>query len=88
MFRLSEAMHRFSEVIEDLELRDLPLLGGSFTWRGGLHSYRKSRLDWFLISSQWEELFRDLIQSLLPRPVFDHFPLLLEGGERSCTFQI
>ncbi|RVW41716.1 Transposon TX1 uncharacterized 149 kDa protein [Vitis vinifera] len=29
------AMRRFSEVIEDLELRDLPLQGGLFTWSGG-----------------------------------------------------
>ena len=33
--RLSSAMRRFSEVIEDLELRDLPLQGGLFTWSGG-----------------------------------------------------
>ena len=36
--RLSSAMRRFSEIIEDLELRDLPLQGGSFTWRGGLNN--------------------------------------------------
>ena len=36
--RLSSAMRRFSEVIEDLELRDLPLQGGFFAWRGGLNN--------------------------------------------------
>ena len=30
--RLSLTMWRFSEVIEELELRDLPLQGGLFTW--------------------------------------------------------
>ena len=30
-----EAMRRFSKVLEDLELRDFPLMGGggAFTWR-------------------------------------------------------
>ncbi|KAL6338492.1 hypothetical protein AAG906_020588 [Vitis piasezkii] len=28
-------MRRFLEVIEDLELKDLPLIGGPFTWNGG-----------------------------------------------------
>ncbi|RVW26739.1 LINE-1 retrotransposable element ORF2 protein [Vitis vinifera] len=32
--RLSSAMRRFSNVIEDLELRDLPLQEKSFMWRG------------------------------------------------------
>ena len=35
---LSVSMRRFSEVVEDLELRDFPLQGGSFTWRGGLNN--------------------------------------------------
>ena len=40
--RLSFSMRRFSEIIEDLELRDLSLQGGSFTWKGA-----HSRLDQF-----------------------------------------
>ncbi|RVW50375.1 hypothetical protein CK203_086395 [Vitis vinifera] len=32
---LTATMRRFSEVLEDLELRDYPLRGGPFTWRGG-----------------------------------------------------
>ncbi|KAL6342504.1 hypothetical protein AAG906_012100 [Vitis piasezkii] len=32
---LTASMRRFSEVVEDLELRDYPLRGGPFTWRGG-----------------------------------------------------
>ena len=33
---LNSTVPLFSEVIDDLELVDLPLLGGSFTWSGGL----------------------------------------------------
>ena len=45
---LSTSMRRFSEVVEDLELRDFPLQGGPFTWRGGLNNQSQSRLDRFL----------------------------------------
>ena len=48
--RLSSTMRRFSEVVKDLELRDLPLQGGLFTWSGGLNNRLKSRIDRFLIS--------------------------------------
>ena len=47
--RPSPTMRRFSEVIKDLELRDLPLQGGLFTWSGGLNNWLKSRIDRFLI---------------------------------------
>ena len=44
---LSSAMRRFSEVIDELQLRDLPLVGGSYTWCGGLNNRLASRLDRF-----------------------------------------
>ena len=44
------SMRRFTEIMEDLELRDLPLQGGVFSWRGRLNSQSKSWLDRFLIS--------------------------------------
>ena len=79
--RLTGGMRRFSNVIEDLELRDLPLQGGPFMWSGGLNNLSKSRLDHFLISEDWEEHFGGFVQSVLPRPISDHFPILLDGGE-------
>ena len=48
--RVSPSMRRFSEVIDDLDLRDLPLQGGLFTWSEGLNSQVMSRLDRFLVS--------------------------------------
>ena len=36
--KLTYVMRRFSEVIKDLELRDLTLQGGPFTWSGDLNN--------------------------------------------------
>ncbi|KAJ9690749.1 hypothetical protein PVL29_013085 [Vitis rotundifolia] len=49
-------------------------------WSGGLNSLSRSRLDRFLISEEWENHFSGAIQCSLPRPVSDHFPILLDGG--------
>ena len=73
-------MRKFSEIIEDLELRDLPLQGGSFTWKGGLNNQSHSRLAQFLVSNEWEDHFSGTVQCVLPKPVSDHFPILLDGG--------
>ncbi|RVX03896.1 hypothetical protein CK203_021616 [Vitis vinifera] len=47
---LSVSMRRFTEVVKDLELRDYPLQGGPFTWRGGENNQSQSRLDRFLVT--------------------------------------
>ena len=48
--RITGSMRRFSEVIDELASRDLPLQGGPFMWSGGLNGQFRSRLDRFLIS--------------------------------------
>ncbi|KAF5477099.1 hypothetical protein F2P56_003775 [Juglans regia] len=71
------AMEVFSQLIFDLELLDLPLVGGEYTWsnsRGG------SRLDRFLVSSSWEAHYPKLCQKRFPRVGSDHFPIILECG--------
>ena len=77
--RLTASMRRFSEVVEDLELRDFPLKGGPFTWRDGLNNQSHSRLDRFFMTNNWDSLFNEAVQEVLPRPISDHFPVLLEG---------
>ena len=37
-------------------------------------------LDRFLINENWDSLFGNVVQYLLPRPEVDHFPILLEDG--------
>ena len=60
-FMLSLAMRRFTEIIDDLQLRDLPLLRGSFTWSGGLNNQARWRLDHFLVSEGWEGHFSSVL---------------------------
>ncbi|RVW67644.1 hypothetical protein CK203_063068 [Vitis vinifera] len=77
---LNSIMRRFAEVIEELELKDLPMVGGPFTWTGGTDNQSFSRLDRFLVNEEWDSHFGDARQFLLPRPVSDHFPILMDGG--------
>ena len=77
-------MRRFAEIVNELGLRDLPLQGGLFTWSGGRNGRSMSRLDRFLVSSDWESQFCNVAQRSFPRPISDHFPLLLDSdGVRS-----
>ena len=73
-------MRRFAQVLDDLKLVDLPLQGGSFTWSGGLHNQAWAGLDKFLVSPSWLDQFSNVIQKRLPRPISDHFLILIEGG--------
>ncbi|RVW74361.1 hypothetical protein CK203_056854 [Vitis vinifera] len=56
--RLFSAMRRFSEVIEELELRDLPLQGGLFTWSGGFNNRLKLELISFSFLKIGKFIFR------------------------------
>ncbi|RVW97672.1 Transposon TX1 uncharacterized 149 kDa protein [Vitis vinifera] len=73
-------MRRFAEIVDDLELVDLPLQGGEFTWNGGLNNQAWARLDRFLVSPSWLDLFSGVTQVRLSRPISNHFPIVLEGG--------
>lgn len=74
-------MKSFSDIIQDLGIVDLPLQGAHYTWSRGGDSMQASRIDRFLISSEWNENFKVVKQAALPRVISDHRPLLLECGD-------
>ena len=53
--RLTGAMTTFSDFISELSLIDLPLLEGQFTWSNNQDPPSKSRLDRFIVSTDWED---------------------------------
>ena len=58
--RLTPAMELFSEFVKDLNLIDLPLEGGSYTWSRGSVRPSMSRIDRVLVSQGWEEQYPDV----------------------------
>jgi hypothetical protein len=83
------AMSDFSDFLQEQGLLDLPLAGGLFTWS---LTPKWSRIDRFLISSDWEARFPGVSQKRLPRICSDHFPLLLDSvngprGKRPFKFE-
>ncbi|RVX19182.1 Transposon TX1 uncharacterized 149 kDa protein [Vitis vinifera] len=68
--RISSAMRKFVEIVDDLGLVDLPLHGGEFTWNGGHNNQAWARLDRrgptpFRFENMWlkVERFKDLVHS-------------------------
>ena len=82
-------MEKFSEFVKDLNLVDLPLEGGSFTWSSGSDQPAMTRIDRFLVTPDWEDHFPDVFQRFLPHPISGHSPILLEAGgmagEKVCS---
>ena len=67
-------------MVDELELLDFPLQGGVLSWSGGRNNQSWARLDRFLVTQSWLDLFRGVVQSRLSRPTSNHFPILLKGG--------
>ncbi|KAG6697656.1 hypothetical protein I3842_09G212200 [Carya illinoinensis] len=74
---MGSAMADFLALLFYLNLVDLPLAGGDFTWS---NERAWSRLDGFVVSPSWETHFPNLCQKRLPRLCSDHFPILLDCG--------
>ena len=79
-FIFTKNIRRFSDVIEELRLKDLSFSRGQFTWCSGLNSQATSKLDNFLVSNEWEDHFSGISQFTLPKMDFYHCPIILEGG--------
>ena len=79
--RLTPAMEKFSEFIEDLNLIDLPLEGGRYAWSSGTDRPLMFSTDRALVSHDWNTLhYPDVTRQTLPHPISGHYPILLEAG--------
>ncbi len=70
----------FLDFISELELIDLPLVDGQFTWSNNQDSPSKSRLDRFLVSTDWEDQFSHMAQKALPYFMSNHCLISLDSG--------
>lgn len=59
--------------MDKLELVDIPLVGGNWTWSDTRDNPAKSRIDQFLISNMLLKQLAGLSQKILHRPILDHF---------------
>ena len=67
----------FNKFIESMELIDVPLIGGKYTWYKE-NGTAKSRIDRVLVSLEWMEHWSDSKQFILDRQVSDHCALLIK----------
>lgn len=77
--RITRSMRDFDAFIRDCSLRDIPLSNTRFTWSNMQENLVCSRLDRFLFSLEWEELFPNVRQLASPRVTSDHCPVLLDS---------
>ena len=52
-------MGRFRRFVNDLELKEIPLLGRRYTWSNGRDSPTLVKLDRVLCTNDWEEIYVD-----------------------------
>ncbi|RVW21770.1 LINE-1 retrotransposable element ORF2 protein [Vitis vinifera] len=76
--RLTSSMRDFDSFISESELLDPPLRNASFTWSNMQESPVCKRLDRFLYSNEWGQLFPQGIQETLIRRTSDHWPIALD----------
>jgi hypothetical protein len=70
-------MGRFSRFVNDLELKEIPLLGRKYTWSNGRESPTMIKLDRVLCTSDWEGMYPDCLLQSHASQMSDHCPLLL-----------
>jgi hypothetical protein len=71
----------FNSIINTYALREIHLSGGQYTWSNNQKDPTLEKLDRFLMSSDWEDLFPLTTVHKLNRDVSDHNPLIPDTME-------
>ncbi|XP_022154822.1 uncharacterized protein LOC111021983 [Momordica charantia] len=82
--RITRSMRKFNCIIGELDLTEVPLSNGKFTWSRMGNDSIHSLLDKFLLSKEWDNLFNNSRVSRVERITSDHFPIVLDVGD--CTW--
>lgn len=67
--------------IDELELLEIPLANGKFTWSKMGNDSKQSLIDQFLVTKEWSSLFINSRVSRAERVTSNHYPILLEAGD-------
>lgn len=73
-------MKIFSRIISDLNLTELPLSKGNFTWTKMWSNLVHSLIDRFLILKDWDNTFDNSKVSRAIQVTSDHFLIIIEVG--------
>ena len=85
-------MGRFRRFVNELELKEIPLLGRRYTWSNERDSPTLVKLDRVLCTNDWEDIYMDCVLQTHATEMSDHCPLILglrEGfiGKRRFHFE-
>ena len=73
---LNQDMRAFSDWINLHPLVDLHPAGALYTWSN--HHPIMSKLDRFLVTNDWIDLYPEVYQCALPKLASDHCPIILD----------
>lgn len=71
-------MFLFNDVIQHLDLVDLPFQGKRFTWSNMQDDPLLEKLDWVFTSVDWSITYPATSVTTLARPISDHIPYLIK----------
>ncbi|WVZ52504.1 hypothetical protein U9M48_003557 [Paspalum notatum var. saurae] len=85
-------MGRFRHFLDDMQIKEVPLLGQKFTWSNEQDNPTLVRLDRAFCSLEWEEIFPDAVLQSSTAGVSNHCPLILglkvsSSGKRRFHFE-
>lgn len=83
MGKITRSMRDFENFVLEAKLCDCPSSNASFTWTNGQTPSILSRLDKFLVSRDWEEMYPHYFQEVRTKITYDHWSVVLQANNRS-----